>query len=65
MTLKLTLFAVCAFEVALILFMVGWTGAALSGGKFEKNAKPTMGGAMQSGDVVFHLHAPLVALYKQ
>jgi hypothetical protein len=28
MTRKLTLFAVCAFEVALILFMVAWTAMA-------------------------------------
>ncbi len=28
MTRKLTLFAVCAFEVALILFMVAWTALA-------------------------------------
>ena len=25
MTRKLTLFLVCAFEIALILFVVGWT----------------------------------------
>jgi len=28
MTRKLTLFAVCAFEVALILFVVAWTALA-------------------------------------
>jgi len=35
MTRKLTLFLVCAFEIALILFVVAWTAFAADGAKYK------------------------------
>jgi len=40
MTRKLTLFLVCAFEIALILFVVAWTAFAADGAKYKCDSYP-------------------------